>query len=117
MAYNVGYSDKEFKSQRQIREFLKQNGFQTDDLFIIIEDTSYVYNQLKAIEENRSALDFLIDGAVLKIDDLSLRQILGLPKFRGGPSPTNLFPKKRPPLSKMWFGKYPHRQAQPACHS
>lgn len=77
MAYNVGYSDKEFKSQRQIREFLKQNGFQTDDLFIIIEDTSYVYNQLKAIEENRSALDFLIDGAVLKIDDLSLRQILG----------------------------------------
>ncbi len=77
MAYNIGYSDKNFVSQKDIRQFLKDNNFQVDDLFFIIEDTSYVYKHLKAIEETREELDFLIDGAVLKVDELALRQELG----------------------------------------
>lgn len=77
MAYNVGYSDKEFTTQSEIRDFLKECGFQTDNLFVLIEDTGYVYEQLKAIEETRNELDFLIDGAVLKVNELPLREKLG----------------------------------------
>lgn len=77
MAYNIGYSDKEFATQQDMRKFLVDCGFQTDNLFVLIKDTGYVYEQLKAIEESRNELDFLIDGAVLKVNELSLRERLG----------------------------------------
>jgi DNA ligase (NAD+) len=77
MAYNVGYSDKEFLSQQDVRKFLIENGYQTDDMFKIINDTKTLFEMLNALEENRPNLDFLIDGAVLKIDKFEYRKILG----------------------------------------
>lgn len=75
-AYNVGYADKEFASQQEIREFLIKNGFQVDELFILINQQE-AFSELEKIEEKRASLDFLIDGAVLKVNDLSYREILG----------------------------------------
>ncbi|MFW5780726.1 MAG: NAD-dependent DNA ligase LigA, partial [Bacillota bacterium] len=77
IAYNVGYSDKEFLSQQDIRAFLKESNFQIDNVFFVIDDIDSVYEKLKELEENRPKLDFLIDGAVLKVDKLEERQILG----------------------------------------
>lgn len=77
MAYNIGYSDKEFSSQTECREFLVDNGFQVDDLFFVFSSTYYIYEQLEAIEQAREQLDFLIDGAVIKVDNLALQHQLG----------------------------------------
>lgn len=76
-AYNIGYSDKDFHSQIEIREFLKENGFQIDELFSMLEDKNIAYKELKKIEAKRDTLDFLVDGAVLKVSDISLREGLG----------------------------------------
>lgn len=75
-AYNVGYADKEFASQQQIRDFLIKNGFQVDELFMLINQQE-AFSELEKIEEKRASLDFLIDGAVLKVNDLSYREKLG----------------------------------------
>ncbi len=75
-AYNVGYSDKEFSTQSEIRDFLMQNGFQVDDLFLLVNQENSC-PVLAKIEENRDNLDFLIDGAVLKVNQLSYREKLG----------------------------------------
>lgn len=75
-AYNVGYSDKEFSTQSEIRDFLMQNGFQVDDLFLLVNQENSC-PELAKIEENRDNLDFLIDGAVLKVNQLSYREKLG----------------------------------------
>ncbi len=77
VAYNVGYSDQTFHSQREVHEFLVKNGFLVDDTFCVVNGKDEIIEELKNIEENRPNLDFLIDGAVLKIDDFSTREELG----------------------------------------
>lgn len=78
MAYNVGYfEDITFESQEEIREFLIEQGFLVDTEFHIIDNIIDTEKILNEIENNRDNLDFLIDGAVLKVNNLSLRQELG----------------------------------------
>lgn len=77
MAYNIGYSDRTFASQQEIGEFLMGNGFFTDGEFSVLKDTAEIEKALLRIEENRENLDFLIDGAVLKINDIASRDELG----------------------------------------
>ena len=77
IAYNVGYSDKRFYSQIEVHDFLKEQGFLIDDAFSVIFDEKQLKIGLTKIEENRDNLDFLIDGAVMKIDDYNIREELG----------------------------------------
>ena len=78
IAYNVGYcSENIFKTQSEVHEFLKDNGFMTDEVFTTVQNVDEVKKVLRKIEDNRPNLDFLIDGAVLKVDDLALREELG----------------------------------------
>lgn len=78
MAYNVGYvEDTIFKTQEDVHMFLVQNGFLTDDSFSVVHSLDEAQEVINDIEEKRNSIDFLIDGAVLKIDDLSLRDELG----------------------------------------
>ena len=78
VAYNVGYYEgKLFSTQQEVNTFLKQNGFLTDDIFFLTDSFDGVWNKLLEIEEKRPQLDFLIDGAVLKINDFSLREEMG----------------------------------------
>jgi len=57
--------------------FLRENGFPTSHY----EEQALSYEELcariDAVEEKRSTLDFLIDGAVVKVCDLSTRQAMG----------------------------------------
>lgn len=73
--YNVNYIESEnIASQRENIDFLKRNSFKTDMLFV----TSDIEEIIKKIDSvDRKSLDFLIDGMVIKVDDLALRERLG----------------------------------------
>ncbi len=78
MAYNIGYIDgTEVRRQTEVRDLLKSWGFLTDDFFAVADNITDVKRALDEIEELRPSLDFLIDGAVVKIDDMSIREELG----------------------------------------
>lgn len=77
VAYNVGYSDHRFTSQSEVNAFLREQKFLTDEAFCLIKDEHTAVSKLKEIEKNRDKLDFLIDGAVLKINSFALREELG----------------------------------------
>ncbi|MFA5449430.1 MAG: NAD-dependent DNA ligase LigA [Clostridia bacterium] len=78
IAYNVGhYEGVEFAAQTDVRAFLIENGFYVDSEFYQIDSIENAENALKKIEDGRNELDFLIDGAVFKVDDLAIREELG----------------------------------------
>lgn len=73
--YNVNYLDTNgLYSQRDSIDFLKNNGFKTDMLFVS-DDMEEIIEKIDSVD--RGSLDFLIDGMVIKIDDLSIRERLG----------------------------------------
>ena len=78
VAYNVGYcSENIFNSQTEVHDFLIKNGFLCDDVFSVVKTVDEAKKAINKIEENRQNLDFLIDGAVLKVNKLNLREELG----------------------------------------
>lgn len=78
IAYSVGYSpETEFKSQKEMNDFLKVNRFKSGDYVKIAESMFQITEYVSQIEDMRPNLDYLIDGAVIKINDMSIRQELG----------------------------------------
>lgn len=78
IAYNVGYTAENlFTSQCQVHEFLIKQGFDVDEDFCTINTVEEAKNEFERIEEKRPKLDFLIDGAVIKVNDLHVREELG----------------------------------------
>ncbi|MBR3804187.1 MAG: NAD-dependent DNA ligase LigA [Clostridia bacterium] len=76
--YNVNYlSDGEFKTQVEHFDFLRKNGFKVYDFLRVVSNVSGIENVLKIIEEKRKNIDYLTDGAVIKVNDVSLRETLG----------------------------------------
>lgn len=77
-AYNVGYHDgKGFTTQEEIHAFLIKNGFLVDSFFHIVSEVSAAERLLDSVDKGRTSLDFLIDGAVFKVNELPLREELG----------------------------------------
>lgn len=78
MFYNVGYmSDPLIRSQSQAIAFLKKNRFKVNDFFLVTKDKDRIKTQIEAIPKMREELDFLIDGAVVKVNDYGVREELG----------------------------------------
>ena len=76
--YNVNYlSEGKFKTQTEHFEFLKKNGFKVFDFLEVVSTASGIEKTLKIIEEKRKNIDYLTDGAVIKVNDVSLRDELG----------------------------------------
>ncbi|CAM2940936.1 NAD-dependent DNA ligase LigA [Paenibacillus sediminis] len=76
--YNVGYSDGiKFNNHREMMEFLRENHFKVNPFISYFDQFEGVIDELKKIEERRSELDYLIDGAVVKIVDMRTRDVLG----------------------------------------
>ena len=76
--YNVNYIDGyEFKTQLEHFEFLKQNGFKVYDFLEIASGADDIEKILKIIEVKRKNIDYLTDGAVIKVNDVSLREGIG----------------------------------------
>ncbi len=78
MFYNVNYSSKGgFYSQTDCVEFLKDNGFKVHPFLRVCHGMDEVISVINEIEIERKSLDILTDGAVVKVNDFSLRDTLG----------------------------------------
>lgn len=76
--YNVGYSDDiKFDDHEQMMAFLKENCFKVNPYIFYHNSFDHVMEELKLIEQRRPSLDYLIDGAVIKITDMRTREVLG----------------------------------------
>ncbi|MDD4081114.1 MAG: NAD-dependent DNA ligase LigA [Eubacteriales bacterium] len=69
---NPPYSD-----QSGMHRFIAKNGFPTSPMLYSGSDESAIENAVRLIEEGRENLDFLIDGAVIKVSNLETRRALG----------------------------------------
>ena len=68
---------KEFNSHLDELEYLKQIGFNVNPVRIACESMEEVKQAIIKIGNDREKLTYGIDGAVVKIDDLKFREILG----------------------------------------
>lgn len=76
--YNVGYSDGiTFADHKEMMDFLRENRLKVNPYIFYFEQFDDVMEQLADIEKRRSELDYLIDGAVVKVTDFRIRDVLG----------------------------------------
>lgn len=68
---------KEFNSHFEELEYLEKLGFNVNPVRIPCKNIDEVIEAIKKIGETRESLSFGIDGAVVKVDNLSLREDLG----------------------------------------
>ncbi|MBO7344390.1 MAG: NAD-dependent DNA ligase LigA, partial [Clostridia bacterium] len=67
----------ELTSQIECVDFLKENGFKVHPYFAVCNGIEDVMSAIKDIENSRKRLDILTDGAVVKVNDFSVREKLG----------------------------------------
>lgn len=82
--YNVGYREEEFKTQEEIFSFLKENHLKVYPYGKLVKTFDELKEAIDEIQELRKEIDILTDGAVIKINDIEIRKILGY---------TNKFPR------------------------
>jgi DNA ligase (NAD+) len=76
--YNVGFGpDLNFSQHSEMASFLVENEFKVNPYIRYMSTIEEVVTELDSIVESRSELDFLIDGAVIKIADMRTRAVLG----------------------------------------
>lgn len=76
--FNIQYIDgKEFVSHIESLDFLSKLGFSVLPSYKRCANITEAINEIKKIGENRGVLPFDIDGAVIKVDDISLREDIG----------------------------------------
>ncbi len=76
--FNVQKSDDiQFTSHYESLLYLEELGFNVNPVKILCENLEDVFNAINKIGKERPDLSFGIDGAVIKVDDLELRKILG----------------------------------------
>ena len=69
ICYNVNYiEDKDFSSGSEMLDFLHRNRFKMSNYCRYCNTADEVISAIDEIEAQRDSLDFLIDGAVIKID-------------------------------------------------
>ncbi len=76
--YDVGYIEgRAFASQREMMDFLRENRFPTSGCEIYCPTLERAVEAVHQIEQSRGDLDYMIDGAVIKICDFATRGALG----------------------------------------
>ena len=76
--YQVGtIENPPYSSQPGMLDFLRENGFPVSPYLGKPHNREEIEQCIREIEEKRNSLDFLIDGVVIKVGDLSLRQQMG----------------------------------------
>ena len=76
--YNVNYAENGgFDLQLEIFDFLKRNGFKTFDFLRVCKNLDEVKAAIDEIEVGRRSIDVLTDGAVVKLNSVKEREILG----------------------------------------
>ncbi len=78
VAYNVNFCpDKKFSSQCEIQQFLISQGFQVGEFFKIAKNINEIKGYIEQVKNVRPTLDYLIDGMVIKVNDIKIRENLG----------------------------------------
>ncbi|MCL2095494.1 MAG: NAD-dependent DNA ligase LigA [Oscillospiraceae bacterium] len=69
--------EKKFKTQSESLDYLKSLGFKTSPLYKTFTETRDIIGEVDRIGKIRFELDFEIDGAVIKTNDIAKRDIIG----------------------------------------
>lgn len=78
IAYSVNYiDDPSIKTQQDMNKFLKENKFYIEANFTAFSEYQDIENAIKNIDQSKANLDFLIDGAVIKLNDIASRKKFG----------------------------------------
>ncbi len=76
--YNIGYiEEKTLSSQEEMRAFMLENGLPLSDFYLESDILEDLFPHILDAEERRQLLDFQIDGMVIKVRQLELREMLG----------------------------------------
>lgn len=76
--FNVQKSDSiEFKTHYESLLYLEKLGFNVNPVKVLCKDIKEAIEEIKKIGENRDKLTFGIDGAVVKVNNLELREKVG----------------------------------------
>ena len=76
--YNVGYAEGiSFGTHMEMLDFLRRNKFPVNSYAKIFKSIQELESELERLASERASLDFLIDGAVVKINDMRTREVLG----------------------------------------
>ena len=75
--FNLQYCDKSFATHGETFDFMRENGFKVIPFAKIVSDYDSVIDEIKNIGEKRGTLPFDIDGMVIKINSLPLREEIG----------------------------------------
>ncbi len=76
--YNINYiEDNIIKSQTECFEFLKENGFKVHSFLHLASTIDEVGKIIKIIDNERKNIDYLTDGAVIKVNEYSVREQVG----------------------------------------
>ena len=76
--YQVGtIENPPYDTQEGMIDFLRQQGFPVSPYFCTVKTRDEVIQAIRDIEQKRPHLDFLIDGAVVKVRDTQTRRMMG----------------------------------------
>ena len=76
--YQIGYIEgRSFETQQDMLDFMKANGLNISPSVRPAQTIEEALEAVHQIEKERETLDFLIDGATIKITDMRTREVLG----------------------------------------
>ena len=76
--YQIGYIEgRSFETQQDMLAFMKENGLYISPFVRPAQTIEEALEAVHEIEQKRETLDFLIDGAPIKITDMRTREVLG----------------------------------------
>ena len=76
--YQIGtIENPPYHSQSGMLDFLRENGFQVSPFLGTGNGRAELEESIRKIEQERSSLDWLIDGVVIKVGDYALRDRMG----------------------------------------
>lgn len=76
--FNVQKSDDTpYSTHGDSLKYLKQLGFKVNDETVLCKNADEVIEAIKSFGEKRQKLEYDIDGVVIKVDNLSQREVLG----------------------------------------
>jgi len=75
--YFISHSDVHFSTHNESLEALREAGFRVNPLVKKVDDAEGVIRYCNDLEKKRDALDYEIDGAVIKVNSLSNQKKLG----------------------------------------
>ncbi len=82
--YDIVDIDELFETQELAHKFLMDNGFLTGEMFEILREPEEIFAELDRVDKIKSKIDILIDGMVIKLNNIKARDDFGF---------TSKFPK------------------------